>query len=49
MVKAYAKKSPHKNAPDDQYIDWIPELERPEDGQHVDAVAEAHDALKPVE
>ena len=46
MVKAYAKRSPHKNAPDDAYIDWIPELERPEDGKS-DAVAEAHEALTP--
>ena len=45
MVKAYAKKSAQRNAPDNAYIDWIPELERM-DGP-VDAVAESSEALKP--
>ena len=47
MVKAYAKKSNHKNAPDNAYIDWIPELEKMD--SPVDAVAESAEAMKPVE
>lgn len=51
-VKGYSRKSPSKNAVDNEYVDWIPELEHMEDGkkpQAADAVAESAEALKPVE
>ena len=32
-VKRYAKKSPHKNADENEFRDLIPSLERPEDGK----------------
>ena len=32
-VKRYSKKSPHKNADENEYRDLIPSLERPEDGK----------------
>ena len=32
-VKRYAKKSPHRNADENEYRDLIPSLERPEDGK----------------
>ena len=36
-VKLYAKKSPHRNATENEYKDLIPELERPGDGIHIHA------------
>ena len=47
-VKMYAKKSPHKNAPDDEYAPILPELERPEDNMHgSNLVAESAAAQMP--
>lgn len=55
-VKMYAKKSPNKNATDNEYIGYIPELERPGDGIHIHAdeaeaiaVQETFEAQKPQE
>ena len=55
-VKLYAKKSPHKNAVDNEYKELIPELERPGDGVHIhadeaDAIAvqETFEAQKPIQ
>ena len=48
MVKAYAKKSPHKLATDNMYKSYIDVLEREADGKrHEDAVAETFEAQKP--
>lgn len=53
-VKVYAKKSPVKNAVDNEYCELIPELERPDDGRlvHPDeadakAVEETFEAQRP--
>ena len=47
-VKMYAKKSERKNATENAYCDLIPELERPEDGNHGDElVAESDEATVP--
>lgn len=43
-VKRYAKKSPHANACDNEYLDALPSLEREEDGKQVDPVAETLEA-----
>ena len=47
-VKMYSKKSHHKFAPENSYVDLIPQLERPEDGKSKDEfVAEMDEAQKP--
>lgn len=48
QVKAYAKKSPRKDATENAYCDLIPELERPEDGMiELAQVAETEEAQIP--
>ena len=51
-VRLYSKKSPHKCATENEYLDWLPKLERAADGRRPaepDVVAESFEAQKPAQ